>query len=73
MERLNIFIGFLLFLLLILLWFCFVFGNNAEKYKHELKKLQRKFDEQARELNTLTLWYKAYQEALNVDNIEGKH
>lgn len=64
MEKINVFIGILLFLLLIMLWFCFVIGNKADKYKAQLKQLQSQYKRKIREYNTMVLWVEAHKEAL---------
>ena len=69
----EILTGICLFLMVVLLWFCFVIGNKADVYKKKYNDLVKRFELQTKKYNTLTLWYEAYKEAADVDNIEGKH
>lgn len=64
MDKLVMFIGFLIFLIFVMLWFCIIAGSRADKLGKKLKEQTRRFSQMQREYNTLNLWYTAQKEAL---------
>jgi len=65
MKGIIIFIGFLIFCILVLLWVCIVTCAKADQ---KIDKQLRRFDELQKKYNALSLWYSAQKEALDTAN-----
>lgn len=62
MKGIIIFIGFLIFCILVLLWVCIVTCAKADQ---KIDEQLRRFDKLQKQYNTLSLWYSAQKEALD--------
>lgn len=63
MKGLAVFIGFLIFLILVLIRYLFVLQSKVDDLRYKNSGLKRIIEDQQKRIMTLTIWNEAYEKA----------